>query len=228
MSNEARSPAIGPSSDPPEAQALRARLVDHVASLGVRDPAVLAALRRVPRHLFAPGYDLAEAYGDHPLSIGHDATISQPSLVGLMSEALSLTGQEHVLEIGTGSGYQAAVLSQLARRVDSIEVVPELAARAAATLEALGHRNVAVHEGDGWAGWPEEAPYDCVLVTAAPDVLPSELLNQLVDGGLLVVPVGSQASDQRLERWRKTGTLLYKQDLGAVRFVPMVRAAAHA
>lgn len=229
MANEARSPiARGPLSDPPVAQALRARLVDQVAASGVRDPRVLAAMARVPRHLFTPGYDLEQAYGDFPLAIGYEATISQPSLVGLMSEALSLTGRERVLEIGTGSGYQTAVLSHLAGHIHTVEVVPELARRAADTLSALGYPNIDVHEGDGWAGWPIAAPYDRVVVTAAPDVLPHELLRQLVDGGLLVAPVGPQAKEQRLERWRKAGTMLYKQDLGAVRFVPMVHAPASA
>ncbi|MBX3207643.1 MAG: protein-L-isoaspartate(D-aspartate) O-methyltransferase [Labilithrix sp.] len=214
----------GSSDDPPSARALRRRLVDRFVAPGVHDPRVLMAMREVPRHLFAPEHDLERAYGDHPLWIGHDATISQPSLVGIMSDALALSGREHVLEIGTGSGYQAAVLSRLARHIDTVEVVPELARDAAATLRALGCTNVDVHTGDGWAGWPDLAPYDRVLVTAAPEVLPRALLDQLTDGGLLVVPVGSQARDQRLERWRKLGGALYKQDLGAVRFVPMVHA----
>lgn len=203
---------------------MREHLVDRVVALGVHDPRVLTAMREVPRHLFVPEHALERAYADHPLSIGHEATISQPSLVGIMSEALELTGRERVLEIGTGSGYQAAVLCRLAAHVDTVEVVPELADRAAAVLEALGCENVDVHTTDGWAGWPEGAPYDRVVVTAAPEVLPGALLDQLADGGLLVVPVGSQAKDQRLERWKKVGGLLYKQDLGAVRFVPMVHA----
>lgn len=212
--------------DPPLARTLRARLVDDAVALGVHDPRVLAAMREVPRHVFVPEHTLERAYADHPLSIGHEATISQPSLVGIMSEALELTGRERVLEVGTGSGYQAAVLCRLAGHVDTVEVVPELAARASAVLHALGCENVAVHTTDGWAGWPEGAPYDRVVVTAAPEVLPGALLEQLADGGLLIVPVGSQAKDQRLERWKKVGGLLYKQDLGAVRFVPMVHADA--
>lgn len=207
---------------------MREHLVDHVVALGVRDPRVLAAMREVPRHLFVPEHPLERAYADHPLSIGHEATISQPSLVGIMSEALELSGRERVLEVGTGSGYQAAVLCRLAGHVDTVEVVPELAARASAVLKAIGCENVDVHTTDGWAGWPEGAPYDRVVVTAAPEVLPSALLDQLADGGLLVVPVGSQSKDQRLERWKKVGGLLYKQDLGAVRFVPMVHAAPNA
>ncbi len=222
MANELRSPSL---SEPAAARTLRTRLVQRIVEQGVHDPRVLAAMEHVPRHRFVPGYDLEHAYADHPLSIGYDATISQPSLVALMSEALTLTGKERVLEIGTGSGYQTAVLSHLAGHVHTVEVVPELARRAAEVLCALGHPNVDVHLGDGWAGWPLGAPYDRVVVTAAPEVLPPELLRELVDGGLLVVPVGSQAKEQRLERWRKAGPSLYKQDLGAVRFVPMVHAA---
>lgn len=213
--------------DPPKARALREHLVDQViAGHGVKDPRVLEALRAIPRHLFVPRCDLERAYGDHPVSIGHEATISQPSLVGIMSEALQLTGTERVLEVGTGSGYQAAVLCRLARHIDTVEVVPELATRAAATLAAMGCANVTVHTGDGWQGWPPGAPYDRVVVTAAPEVLPRALIDQLGDGGLLLVPVGSQAKDQRLERWKKVGGDLHKQDLGAVRFVPMVHASA--
>jgi protein-L-isoaspartate(D-aspartate) O-methyltransferase len=208
--------------DPPLAKELREQLVRIVAQ-GVRDRRVLLAMRVVPRHVFAEEPDLERAYADHALPIGHAATISQPSLVGIMSEALALTGTERVLEVGTGSGYQAAVLGQLAARVDTVEVVPELATRAAHVLHKVGCMNVHVHLADGWQGWPAGAPYDRIVVTAAPDVLPGLLLDQLRDGGLLVVPVGSQAQDQRLERWRKSGSNLTKEDLGAVRFVPMIR-----
>ena len=224
MPNEALLPVAAPSDDPPRARALREHLVDRIVALGVRDARVLRAMREIPRHHFAPEYDLGEAYGDYPLSIGHEATISQPSLVGIMSEALELSGHERVLEIGTGSGYQTALLCRLAGHVDSVELVPELAERAASTLSALGCTNVDIHTSDGWAGWPQGAPYDRVVVTAAPEVLPPALLDQLADRGRLVVPVGTQDRDQRLERWRKAGDALYKQDLGAVRFVPMVHA----
>jgi protein-L-isoaspartate(D-aspartate) O-methyltransferase len=142
-----------------------------------------------------------------------------------MSEALELDGRQRVLEIGTGSGYQAAVRSRLAAHVDTVEVVPDLAARASRILRALGCANVDVHDGDGWAGWPAAAPYDRIVVTAAPEVIPPALLDQLADGGLLVVPVGSQSGTQRLERWTKRGPDYVLQDLGAVRFVPMVRGS---
>jgi protein-L-isoaspartate(D-aspartate) O-methyltransferase len=229
ISSVAMTPNEGPSPaphDPPQARALREHLVDRVVALGVHCPRVLGAMREIPRHVFAPDHELERAYADHPLPIGHDATISQPSLVGLMSEALELSGHERVLEVGTGSGYQAAVLSHLARHVDTVEVVPALATRAASTLNALGCTNVEVHTGDGWAGWPAGAPYDRIVVTAAPEVVPHALLDQLADGGLLIVPIGSQSNDQRLERWKKVGGALYKQDLGAVRFVPMVRGTS--
>jgi protein-L-isoaspartate(D-aspartate) O-methyltransferase len=207
--------------DPPEARALRERLVEVVAR-EVSAPHVLAALRTVPRHRFVPGVPLGEAYGDHPVPIGHGATISQPTVVGLMSEALELSGGERVLEIGTGSGYQAAVLCRLAREVETVEVVPELGARASRILSEMGCTNVRVHVGDGWRGHPEGAPYDRIVVTAAPDRLPEALVEQLAEGGLLVVPVGPQSTDQRLERfWKKDGKL-DMEDLGAVRFVPMV------
>ena len=209
--------------EPGVARERREHLVDRVIALAVRDPRVIDVMRAIPRHLFVRGCDVERAYEDTPLAIGHDATISQPSLVGIMSEALDLSGRERVLEVGTGSGYQAAVLGRLAGHVDTVELVPELAAAARATLDALGYTNVEVHEGNGWAGLAARAPFDRIVVTAAPDVLPPMLLDQLADGGLLVVPVGSQARDQRLERWRKAGASLYKQDLGAVRFVPMVR-----
>jgi len=205
-----------------EARARREALVDRVAR-AVGDPRVLAALRTVERHRFVPAVSLEEAYGDHPVPIGHGATISQPTVVGLMSEALELEGNETVLEIGSGSGYQAAVLCQLVREVDSVEVVPELGDRASRILREIGCTNVRVHVGDGWGGWPENAPYDRIVVTAAPEVLPRALVEQLADGGLLVVPVGPQSSDQRLERFRKTDGRLQVEDLGAVRFVPMVK-----
>ncbi len=202
---------------------LRAALIDVVA-LHVKDGRVLSVLREIPRHVFVPEHPLAAAYADHPLPIGHGVTISQPTVVGMMSEALDLRGDERILEIGTGSGYQAAVLSRLARSVDTIEVIPELAERAERVLEVLGVGNVRVHRGDGWAGLAAFAPYDRIVVTAAPDRLPECLVDQLAEGGLLVLPVGPQAQDQRLERHTKHRGRLVREDLGAVRFVPMVHA----
>lgn len=200
---------------------LREALVGIVAR-EVRNPRVLDVMRSVPRHVFVPEHSLAEAYADHPLPIGHGATISQPTVVGMMSEALDLDGTERILEVGTGSGYQAAVLSKLAAHVDTIEVTPELAARAQRALAETACTNVSVHVGDGWAGLPERAPFDRIVVTAAPDRVPEALIAQLAEGGLLVVPVGPQTRDQRLERHYKRNGELHHQDLGAVRFVPMV------
>jgi protein-L-isoaspartate(D-aspartate) O-methyltransferase len=206
-----------------EAESLRHALVDVVAR-EVRSEKVLDVMRHVPRHVFVPEHELAHAYQDHPLPIGHGATISQPTVVGMMSEALELNGTERILEIGTGSGYQAAVLSRLAAHVDTIETVPDLAARARRALREIACDNVDVHDGDGWAGLPDRAPFDRIVVTAAPDHLPEALIDQLAEGGLIVVPVGPQTRDQRLERHQKTRGRLIREDLGAVRFVPMVHA----
>lgn len=202
---------------------LRRALVE-VVKLEVSSERVLDVMRVLPRHVFVPEHSLDEAYADHPLPIGWGATISQPTVVGMMSEALDLDGTQRILEIGTGSGYQAAVLSCLARHVDTIEVVPELADRARRALAELRIDNVDVHVRDGWKGLPDRAPFDRIVVTAAPDVLPQALVDQLAEGGLLVVPVGPQSSDQRLERHQKRDGRLVREDLGAVRFVPMVRA----
>jgi protein-L-isoaspartate(D-aspartate) O-methyltransferase len=209
--------------DSPEARARRDALVSSLEPV-VRSEHVLEAMRRVPRHLFAPNLPLARAYDDSPQPIGHDQTISQPSVVAIMTEALELRGGERVLEIGTGSGYQAAVLSVLANEVRSIEIVPELGEAARKRLTDLGYANVYVRIGDGYRGWPEHAPFDRILLTAAPDEIPKALLDQLAEGGVLVAPVGVQAAfAQRLIRVRKSGGRLSTEDLGAVKFVPMVR-----
>jgi protein-L-isoaspartate(D-aspartate) O-methyltransferase len=200
---------------------LRAALVE-IVGLEVRSPQVLDAMREIPRHAFVPEHTVADAYMDHPLPIGYGATISQPTVVGLMSEALELDGTQRILEVGTGSGYQTAVLCRLARHVDTVEVVPELAERARQALCDIGCTNVDVHVGDGWRGLPERAPFDRIVVTAAPDRLPDALVDQLAEGGMLLVPVGPQTRDQRLERHIKRNGRLEREDLGAVRFVPMV------
>ena len=207
----------------PTDRELRLRLVEKVAC-EVRSSRVLDVMREMPRHAFVPEFSLDEAYADHPLPIGYGATISQPTVVGMMSEALALDGTQRILEVGTGSGYQAAVLCRLARHIDTIEMIPELAVRARRALMEMGCTNVDVHVGDGWEGLPGLAPYDRIVVTAAPDHLPSALAEQLVEGGLLVVPVGPQTADQRLERHVKRDGRLLREDLGAVRFVPMVHA----
>jgi protein-L-isoaspartate(D-aspartate) O-methyltransferase len=219
------SPAEG---DAPEAQAARRHMVDGlVARNRGLSPRVVEALRAVPRHLFAPGASLDDAYADHAFPIGYQQTISQPTVVAIMSDALSLTGSERVLEIGTGSGYQAAVLSRLARKVYSIEIVAPLGESARQHLKALGYANVEVRIGDGYAGWPEAAPFDRIILTAAPLRVPAALRDQLADGGILVAPLGER-DDQVLERWTKRGHDFEREELGGVRFVPMVSGTPRA
>jgi protein-L-isoaspartate(D-aspartate) O-methyltransferase len=205
-----------------EDQVLREQLVSELAG-EIRDARVLAAMRRVPRHLFVPGAPLPQAYANSALPIEHGQTISQPQVVAKMTEALSLRGAERVLEIGTGSGYQAAVLSVLARKVYSIEIVPELGETARTRLATLGYANVQVLIGDGYKGWPKEAPFDRILITAAPPEVPAALFAQLAVGGILVAPVGkSPLAGQRLLRYTKTETGVTAEELGLVSFVPMV------
>jgi protein-L-isoaspartate(D-aspartate) O-methyltransferase len=213
--------------DPPEAQRARVELVREIETFerpwgeAAWDPRVLDALRRVPRHLFAPGLSMAAAYRDVPQPIGHDQTISQPTIVAVMSAALRLGGRERVLEIGTGSGYQAAVLSLLCGSVYSIELVEPLGLAAKDRLARLGYRNVQVRIGDGYRGWPEAAPFDRIIVTAAPPELPAELGRELRPGGILVAPVGKDA--QMLVRYTKRPDGELEQErLGRVLFVPMV------
>lgn len=186
------------------------------------DRRVLAALRRVPRERFVPDENRALAYGDHPLPIGHDQTISQPFIVAFMTDLLDVQPGHRVLEVGTGCGYQAAVLAELAGEVQTIEVVPALARRARATLLDLGYRNVVVHEGDGHAGLPDQAPFDRIIVTAAPDRVPRALTEQLAPGGRLVIPVGSRfAQELLLVDKDKDGHLHERRTIG-VAFVPLV------
>ncbi len=189
---------------------------------GIRDERVLSAMAKVPRHAFVPVSEQRGAYDDTPLPIGHGQTISQPYIVAFMTEALRLSPDDVVLEIGTGCGYQAAVLGELVRDVYSIELVPELAERARRTLEAEGYRNVHVRAGDGYRGWPDHAPFSKIIVTAAPDVVPAALVDQLAVGGTMILPVGPQFGDQELRIIRKTEQGLVTEHSLAVRFVPMV------
>jgi protein-L-isoaspartate(D-aspartate) O-methyltransferase len=173
----------------------RERMVsEQLAGRGITDPRVLEAMRRVPRHQFVEEALRDRAYGDHPLPIGEEQTISQPYIVGLMTSLLELTGREKVLEVGTGSGYQTAVLSRLARRVCSIERIPRLAERARASLERLGYDNVWVRVANGTLGWPDEAPFDRILVAAGGPAVPPPLFQQLVEGGRMVLPIGDAAN----------------------------------
>ena len=199
----------------------RGRMVDEqLRARDIRDPRVLDAMRTVPRHLFVPEPQRAEAYGDYPLPIGHDQTISQPYIVAFMTQALEIAPAHRVLEIGTGSGYQAAVLGSLAKEVFTIEILPPLAERARQTLSALGYRNIQARTGNGYLGWPEHAPYDRIMVTAAPAEVPAALIGQLKIGGLMAIPVGTGNQELRILRRTATGT----ETLSTlpVRFVPMI------
>jgi protein-L-isoaspartate(D-aspartate) O-methyltransferase len=203
-------------------QTERNRMVDqYVVPHGVQDAAVIAAMRHVPRHRFVPGLYSLFAYVDGPLPIGHGQTVSQPSLVAEMTEQLKLKKTDKVLEIGTGSGYQAAILAELVDRVFSMEIVEPLARQAEQTLGELGYKNVRVRTGDGYQGWPEEAPFDAIIVTAAPDHVPQPLLDQLAVGGRLILPVGRDI--QTLELHRRTETGYERKTITLVRFVPLVR-----
>jgi protein-L-isoaspartate(D-aspartate) O-methyltransferase len=190
-----------------------------IRARGITDRAVLEAMGRVPRHRFVPGSVAPRAYADSPLPIGHGQTISQPYIVAYMTQAAKVSKKDKVLEIGTGSGYQAAVLAELARQVYSIEIVPELAEGARRTLAGLGYGNVRVKAGNGYLGWPEHAPFDAILVTAAPEEVPPALVEQLAVGGRMVVPVG--AGDQDMLILTKTQGGLVTRKTIPVRFVPM-------
>jgi protein-L-isoaspartate(D-aspartate) O-methyltransferase len=192
-----------------------------IGDRGIRSLRVLDAMKSVPRHLFVPAERLHEAYADEPLPIGEGQTISQPFMVAAMAEAVSLNGHERVLEVGAGCGYQAAVLSRLAREVIAVESQPVLAASARARLGQLGYANVHVEEGDGSAGWPAAAPYDAILVTAAAPAVPQPLIDQLSEGGRLVIPVGT-AQRQELLRIVKRAGRITQQSLYACRFVPLL------
>ncbi len=192
-----------------------------IMARGVKDEKVLEVMRKTPRHEFIPNEQQPYAYKDYPLPIGYEQTISQPYIVGLMTSLLELKGHEKVLEIGTGSGYQAAVLSPLCKEVFTIEIVQELAVRSKAALARLDYDNIHVKWGDGYQGWPNEAPFDAVIVTAAPPELPPKLFEQLKVGGRLVIPVGSIWQ----ELWVITklqGGIMDKESVIPVRFVPMV------
>ncbi|MEZ5333587.1 MAG: protein-L-isoaspartate(D-aspartate) O-methyltransferase [Thermoanaerobaculia bacterium] len=203
----------------------RERMVDdQIAARGVRDDRVLTAMKEVPRHLFVPESVRDEAYTDEPLPIGDGQTISQPYIVALMTSLLGLDASSKVLEIGTGSGYQAAVLSRVAGRVYTIEIRERLGLRAEKTLQDLGFDNIEVRIGNGYLGWPEEAPFDAIIVTAAPEKIPSTLVAQLKLGGRMVVPVGSYIQDLKLIV--KTPEGLAQERVVPVRFVPMIGEGA--
>ena len=200
----------------------RERMVERqLAARGIECARVLDAMRAVPRHEFVPDELRAAAYRDRPLPIGHDQTISQPYIVAFMTEQLAVSPGDRVLEIGTGSGYQAAVLAELAGHVHTIEIVEPLADSAAAVLEHLGYENITVMAGDGYRGWPEHAPFDSIMVTAAPERIPEPLVDQLREGGRMVIPVGPVGGVQELKVLRKEEGGMIRESVMPVRFVPM-------
>lgn len=206
-------------------QRLRAQMVEEqIAARGVSDPAVLDALRQVPRHRFAPDHPPELAYADRPLPIGHEQTISQPYIVARMTALVEPDSTDRVLEIGTGSGYQAAVLGEIVDSVFTVEIIPELAATATKRLRRLNYGNVVVRNADGFKGWPARAPFDAIVVTAAPEDIPPPLIDQLAPGGRMIVPVGPTGGTQQLTLVTKSDDgAVSKQALAPVRFVPFLR-----
>jgi protein-L-isoaspartate(D-aspartate) O-methyltransferase len=225
MPGPAQTSAPAPSALPSPDDAfvdLRLAMVDQqIEARGVKDPAVLEVMRRVPRHRFVPTDMASQAYEDHPLPIGYGQTISQPYIVALMTEALEVGPGDRVLEIGTGSGYQAAILEEIGAEVYSVEIIPELAQQAGERLRTLGYEKAQVLNADGYFGWQELAPYDAIIVTAAPDHLPQPLVSQLRDGGRLIVPIGPQGAVQTLWLFEKAGEEVQASNLGEVLFVPL-------
>jgi protein-L-isoaspartate(D-aspartate) O-methyltransferase len=196
---------------------------DQIAARGISDQATLKAMRKVPRHLFVPASYASEAYSDRPLPIGYSQTISQPFIVAYMTELARPAKGKTALEIGTGSGYQAAVLAEIVDTVYTIEIVPELAKEAAARLRMLGYQNIITKYGDGYKGWPEHGPFDIIIVTAAADHIPQPLKDQLAEGGRLVMPVGNPATVQELILLTKKKGKITEQHLEQVFFVPLKR-----
>ena len=201
---------------------LRSQMVkNQIEARGIKDQRVLDAMRKVPRHVFVPDAYVESSYSDTPLSIGYEQTISQPYIVAFMTESLMLQPRDRVLEIGTGSGYQTAVLAELADSVFSIELIPHLADAAEKVLRKCKYRNITVKRGDGYRGWPEKAPFDKIIVTAAPPEIPEMLIKQLSDNGIMILPVGVYS--QSLILIRKKQDRIVKEKLIPVRFVPMVK-----
>ncbi|MGE5602063.1 MAG: protein-L-isoaspartate(D-aspartate) O-methyltransferase [Nitrososphaerales archaeon] len=215
-----RSPG-GASEDSAYTAAREKMVTEQIAGRGVKDTSVLDAMRRIPRHRFVPDEYQSASYEDHPLPIGYGQTISQPYIVGLMSEAVGVKPDQKVLEIGTGSGYQAAVLAEMGADVYTVEIIPELAKQASDRLAKMGYKGIHVENRDGYYGWEEHGPYDAILVTAAPDHMPQPLASQLKEGGRLVVPIGPQGAIQTLWLFEKKGGELQATNLGDVSFVPL-------
>jgi protein-L-isoaspartate(D-aspartate) O-methyltransferase len=225
ISGPGQTPTGAPSVLPPAKEVFSDLRVDMVSQQiegrGVKDQAVLDVMRRVPRDRFVPADLVSTAYEDHPLPIGYGQTISQPYIVALMTEALMIKPGDRILEIGTGSGYQAAILAELGAEVYSVEIVPELEQQAAERLRGMGYEKIRVRNGDGYFGWQDHAPYDAIIVTAAPDHLPQPLISQLREGGRLIVPIGSPGAVQTLWLFEKIEGEVKASNLGEVRFVPL-------
>jgi protein-L-isoaspartate(D-aspartate) O-methyltransferase len=215
------------SADDAQAKSREAMVKNQLMAGGIRDPRVLEAMADVPRHEFVPLRMRPFAYADGPLPIGHGQTISQPFIVAYMTQLLELTKDDTVLEVGTGSGYQAAILGKMAKEVYTIEIVPPLAQSAKELLERLGFQNVHVREGDGYLGWPEKAPFDAIIVTCAPDHVPEPLVNQLKEGGRLIIPIGEEGGIQQLVLLRKKEGKILQENKLDVRFVPMTGKATN-
>jgi protein-L-isoaspartate(D-aspartate) O-methyltransferase len=207
--------------DPFEARRLQ-MVEQDIEKRGVKDALVLKAMRKVQRHLFVEQSLWLKAYNDHPLPIGDGQTISQPYVVALMTEALALRGDERILEVGTGSGYQAAILAEIVKEVFTIEIRPELYTKVHERFQKLGHHNIRVKQGDGYLGWPEHAPFDAIIVTASPNHIPPPLLAQLKEGGRLIIPLGSTTFHQNLTLVTKRRGKVEVKELGSVAFVPLI------
>lgn len=214
-----------PAATDPHAAQRQAMVETQIARRGVSDERVMAAMRKVPRHHFVPPDIRHRAHEDNPLPIGHQQTISQPFIVAFMTAALDLKGNEKVLEIGTGSGYQAAVFAELVKEVYSIEIVKPLGEQAAKALAEAGYKNVRTRIGDGYRGWPEAAPFDAIMVTCAPDDIPQPLVDQLAEGGRMIIPVGRQDVVQELVLLTKKAGKIQRQKVLPVQFVPMTGEA---
>jgi protein-L-isoaspartate(D-aspartate) O-methyltransferase len=195
---------------------------EQIVKRGIRNPLTLKAMEKVPRHLFVPPEYVSRAYEDNPLPIGHDQTISQPFIVAYMTEIAKPAKWKKVLEIGTGSGYQAAVLAEIVDTVYTIEIIPDLAKQATARLAKMGYKNIVTKEGDGYKGWKEHAPFDIIIVTAADDHIPQPLIDQLAENGRLIMPIGSPSSAQQLVLATKKGGKIESRKLAMVRFVPLL------
>jgi protein-L-isoaspartate(D-aspartate) O-methyltransferase len=194
-----------------------------IEARGIKDPEVIAAMKKVQRHLFVPRTNMIFAYNDYPMDIGYGQTISQPYIVAYMTELLKLKPNYKVLEVGTGSGYQAAVLAEIAEKVYTIEIIEELSKMACGKFKDMGYTNIVCKAGDGYNGWPEHAPYDAIIVTAAPEEIPAPLTRQLKEGGRMIIPVGPVSSIQKLILIEKKSGELINKELIPVRFVPLLR-----